>query len=192
MVVRGVGAGLPARVVTNGDLERTLDTSDEWIRTRTGICERRIAAAEEATSDLAYLAAEEALAQAGWRADELDLLVVATVTPDHLFPSTACVLQARLGAFRAGCLDVSAACSGFIYGLATAAGQLRAGVGRRALVIGAETLSKIVDWRDRSTCVLLGDGAGAVALERAADGAGGEAAGARARPSAEPPDPAPY
>lgn len=166
VAVRGVGAGLPGKIVTNHDLERTLDTTDEWIRTRTGIRERRIASPDEATSDFALEAAREALAEAGWTTLDLDLIVVATATPDNLFPSTACTVQAALGASRAACLDVSAACSGFIYGLSTAAAQMRMGVARRALVIGAETLSKIVNWRDRSTAVLLGDGAGAVALER--------------------------
>ncbi|MBE3590278.1 MAG: ketoacyl-ACP synthase III [Firmicutes bacterium] len=172
MAVRGLGRGLPERVVTNRDLEAVLDTSDEWIRTRTGIAERRVAAPEQATSDLAVIAAKEALAAAGWTPQDLDLLVVATATPDMIFPSTACVVQAALGAYQAGACDISAACSGFVYALSSVAAQIRAGAARRALVIGAETLSKIVNWQDRSTAVLLGDGAGAVALERVEDGAG--------------------
>lgn len=175
VAVRGLGRAVPERVITNHDLERILDTSDEWIRTRTGIAERRVAAPDQATSDLAVVAAREALDAAGWSAEDLDLIVVATATPDMIFPSTACVVQAALGAHQAGACDISAACSGFIYALSSVAAQIRAGAARRALVIGAETLSKIVNWKDRSTAVLLGDGAGALALERvdAEDGAEG-------------------
>jgi 3-oxoacyl-[acyl-carrier-protein] synthase-3 len=160
----GTGAFVPARVLTNADLERLVDTSDEWIVTRTGISERRVAADDEATSDLALHAAQAALQAAGLEAADLDMILVATATPDMVFPSTACVLQDRLGARRAGALDVSAACSGFIYGLGVADGLVRAGTARTVLVIGAEALTKVVNWQDRNTCVLFGDGAGAVVV----------------------------
>jgi 3-oxoacyl-[acyl-carrier-protein] synthase-3 len=164
----GTGAYVPARVLTNADLEKLVDTSDEWIVTRTGISERHITSDEEATSDLAYHAARAALEAAGMDATDLDMILVATVTPDMLFPSTACVLQDRLGARRAGALDISAACSGFVYGLGVADGLVRAGTVRSVLLVGAESLTKIVNWQDRNTCVLFGDGAGAVVLR--ADG----------------------
>jgi 3-oxoacyl-[acyl-carrier-protein] synthase-3 len=151
-------------VLTNADLEKLVDTSDEWIVTRTGISERRIAPEEEATSDLALRAAQPALEAAGLDPADLDMILVATITPDMPFPSTACVLQDRLGARRAGAMDISAACSGFIYGLAVADGLIRAGTARTVLLLGAETLSKVVNWQDRNTCVLFGDGAGAVVL----------------------------
>jgi 3-oxoacyl-[acyl-carrier-protein] synthase-3 len=160
----GTGAFVPARVLTNADLERLVDTSDEWIVTRTGISERRVAADDEATSDLALHAAQAALQAAGLEAADLDMILVATATPDMVFPSTACVLQDRLGARRAGALDVSAACSGFIYGLGVADGLVRAGTARTVLLIGAEALTKVVNWQDRNTCVLFGDGAGAVVV----------------------------
>jgi 3-oxoacyl-[acyl-carrier-protein] synthase III len=160
----GTGAYVPPRVLTNADLEKLVDTSDEWIVTRTGISERHIASEDEATSDLAFHAAEAALDAAGVDVADLDMILVATVTPDMFFPSTACALQDRLGARRAAALDVSAACSGFIYGLAVADGLLRAGTARTVLLLGAETLTKVVNWQDRNTCVLFGDGAGAVVL----------------------------
>jgi 3-oxoacyl-[acyl-carrier-protein] synthase-3 len=151
-------------VLTNADLEKLVDTSDEWIVTRTGISERRIAPEEEATSDLALRAAQSALEAADLDPADLDMILVATITPDMPFPSTACVLQDRLGARRAGALDLSAACSGFIYGLGMADGLIRAGTARTVLLLGAETLTKVVNWQDRNTCVLFGDGAGAVVL----------------------------
>jgi 3-oxoacyl-[acyl-carrier-protein] synthase-3 len=151
-------------VLTNADLEKLVDTSNEWIVTRTGIVERRIAPEEEATSDLALRAAQSALEAAGLDPADLDMILVATITPDMPFPSTACVLQDRLGARRAGAVDISAACSGFIYGLGMADGLIRAGTARTVLLLGAETLSKVVNWQDRNTCVLFGDGAGAVVL----------------------------
>ena len=160
----GTGSYLPPKVLTNADLEKLVDTSDEWILTRTGIVERRIAPEEEATSDLALRAAQAALEAAGLDPADLDMILVATITPDMPFPSTACVLQDRLGARRAGALDISAACSGFIYGLGMADGLIRAGTARTVLLLGAETLSKVVNWQDRNTCVLFGDGAGAVVL----------------------------
>ena len=160
----GTGSYVPARVLTNADLEKLVDTSDEWIVTRTGISERHIASDDEATSDLAYHAARAALEAAGLDAGDLDMILVATATPDMFFPSTACILQDRLGARRAGALDISAACSGFIYGTAVANGLIRAGTARTVLLLGAETLTKVVNWQDRNTCVLFGDGAGAVVL----------------------------
>ena len=165
----GTGSYAPARVLTNQDLERMIETTDEWIRTRTGIMERRIASEDEATSDIAYHAAVQALDAANLDPADLDMILVATITPDMMFPSTACVLQERLGARRASALDLSAACSGFIYGLAVADGLLRLGTMRNILLIGAETLSKITNWKDRNTCILFGDGAGAVVL-RASEG----------------------
>jgi 3-oxoacyl-[acyl-carrier-protein] synthase III len=160
----GTGSYLPPKVLTNADLEKLVDTSDEWILTRTGIVERRIAPEEEATSDLALPAAQAALEAADLDPADLDMILVATITPDMPFPSTACVLQDRLGARRAGAVDLSAACSGFIYGLGMADGLIRAGTARTVLLLGAETLTKVVNWQDRNTCVLFGDGAGAVVL----------------------------
>lgn len=165
----GTGSYAPAKVLTNADLEKLVDTSDEWIRSRTGISERRMTTEAEATSDLAYQAALRALAAANADTADLDMILVATVTPDMFFPSTACVLQDRLEARRAAAMDLSAACSGFVYGLAVADGLLRLGTMRTVLLVGAETLTKIVNWRDRNTCVLFGDGAGAVVL-RACEG----------------------
>ena len=162
--VLGVGHHVPEREVSNADLEAVMDTSDEWIRTRTGIRTRRQARADEATSDLALPAARLALQRAGLSGSDLDLIVVGTVTPDHAFPSTACVLQDALGARRAAALDISAACTGFLYGLSLAEAAIRAGSAGYALVLGAEVLSRILNWRDRSTAVLLGDGAGAAVL----------------------------
>ncbi|MBV9829615.1 MAG: ketoacyl-ACP synthase III [Alphaproteobacteria bacterium] len=165
--VVGCGGYLPERIVTNEELARRLDTSDGWIRQRTGIGERRIAADSELTSDLAYEAASRALQRAGMSGSDLDLIVLATATPDHTFPSTAVKVQARLGMKRGAAFDVQAVCSGFIFALATADNALRLGQARTALVIGAETFSRILDWTDRGTCVLFGDGAGAVVLNAA-------------------------
>ena len=164
-VVTGCGSYLPARVVTNDDLARMVDTSDDWITQRTGIRERHVAAEGEVTSDLALAAARAALANAGLDAQSIDLVVVATSTPDNTFPATATTVQAKLGMTHGAAFDLQAVCSGFVYALATVDGLLRTGAFRRALVIGAETYSRILDWKDRSTCVLFGDGAGAVVLE---------------------------
>ena len=161
----GVGSYLPEKVLTNSDLEKMVDTSDEWIMTRTGIRERRIAADNEATSDLAVAAARRALSEAETEAGELDLIIVATITPDIFFPSTALLVQDKLKAVNAAAMDISAACTGFSYGLGTARAYIASGVYKNILVIGAETLSKITDWEDRSTCILLGDGAGAAVLK---------------------------
>ena len=163
--VAGCGAYLPERIVTNDELARRLDTTDAWIRQRTGIGERRIAALGELTSDLAVRAAEQALANAGMSGSDLDLVVVATATPDNTFPATAAKVQARLGMRRGAAFDVQAVCAGFIFALAVADNALRAGQARTALVIGAETFSRILDWQDRGTCVLFGDGAGALVLK---------------------------
>ncbi len=164
-VLTGVGAYLPERVLTNADLAEMVDTSDEWIVERTGIRERRIAAEGQKTSDLAIEAARRALARAGADADDIDLIVLATATPDLTFPATAARVQAALGVRRGAAFDMQAVCSGFIYALTTADNFLRLGQAERALVIGAETFSRILDWTDRGTCVLFGDGAGAVVLE---------------------------
>lgn len=164
-VLRGVGAALPKRVVTNAELSHQIDTSDEWIVERTGIRERRIAGDGEKTSDFAILAARQALSEAGMDGSDIDLIVVATATPDLTFPATASRVQAAIEAPGAAAFDVQAVCSGFVYALATVNGFLRIGQAERALVIGAETFSRIVDWTDRDTCVLFGDGAGAVVLE---------------------------
>lgn len=181
----GVGAGVPERVLTNFDLEKMVDTSDEWIASRTGIKERRIAEKGKATSDYAAEAARDALQTAGISADTLDMIIVATVTPDMFFPSTACLVQQKIGATQAAAFDLSAGCSGFVYALDVAARGVEAGAYRRVLVIGADLLSRVTDFTDRSTCVLFGDGAGAVIVGRVdkggilstylgADGAGGE------------------
>ena len=172
--VAGCGSYLPERVLTNQELAARLDTSDEWIRQRTGIGERRIAAEGERTSDLAVAAARRALQRAGMNGSELDLIVLATATPDHTFPATATKVQAQLGMKRGAAFDVQAVCSGFIFALATADNALRLGQARTALVIGAETFSRILDWSDRGTCVLFGDGAGALVLNAVPDtGPGG-------------------
>jgi 3-oxoacyl-[acyl-carrier-protein] synthase-3 len=163
--VAGCGGYLPERIVTNSELASRLDTSDEWIRQRTGIGERRVAAPGELTSDLAYRAASRALDSAGMKGSDLDLLVVATATPDNTFPATAAKVQARLGMTRGAAFDVQAVCAGFIFALAVADNALRLGQARTALVIGAETFSRILDWEDRGTCVLFGDGAGALVLK---------------------------
>jgi 3-oxoacyl-[acyl-carrier-protein] synthase III len=168
--ITGVGAYAPDKVLTNADLERMVATDDLWIVTRTGIKERRIAADDQAASDLALPAARRALEEAGATADELDLIVVATATPDMLFPATAAIVADELGAPNAAAYDLLAGCSGFIYALSQAYGALAAGLSKKALVVGTETLSRITNWRDRSTCILFGDGAGAVVLEPVEDG----------------------
>ena len=165
-VIVGCGSYLPARVVENQELAAKVDTSDEWIIERTGIRRRHIAAEGETTCDLAYAAASAALQNAGVKPEAIDLIVLATATPDHTFPATATQVQARLGLTHGAAFDVHAVCSGFIYALAVADNFLKAGQAKTALVIGAETFSRILDWKDRSTCVLFGDGAGAVLLQR--------------------------
>jgi 3-oxoacyl-[acyl-carrier-protein] synthase-3 len=184
VTITGLGCKVPDRVVANDELSRYVDTSDEWIRERTGIRERRIAAPEEALSDLALPSARDALAQAGVSGEDVDLIIVATVTPDMAFPSTAALVADAIGATDAAAYDLSAGCTGFMYALAQAYGMLASGLAQRALVVGGDVLSKILDWSDRSTLVLFGDGAGAVVLEAAprqgflgfelgADGGGG-------------------
>jgi 3-oxoacyl-[acyl-carrier-protein] synthase III len=175
--IAGVGGYLPERVVTNDELASRLDTSDAWIRQRTGIGERRIAAAGELTSDLAVAAARQALERAGMSGSDLDLIVLATATPDETFPSTAVKVQAQLGMNRGVAFDVQAVCSGFIFALAVADNALRLGQARTALVVGAETFSRILDWGDRTTCVLFGDGAGAVVLNAVAGEGGSQQRG---------------
>ncbi len=170
--IAGLGLAVPDRILTNFDLEKMVDTSDEWIVTRTGIRERRIAAEGVAASDLAYAAGREALERAGVAPDEVDLIIVATVTPDMPFPATACLVQHRLDARRAAAFDLEAACSGFIYGLAVGSQFIQTGAYENVLVIGAEVLSRIIDWQDRSTCVLMGDGAAAALLRPAPEGYG--------------------
>jgi 3-oxoacyl-[acyl-carrier-protein] synthase III len=160
----GTGSYLPPRVMTNADFAARLETSDAWIRERTGIAQRHIAEPAQGSSDLALEASRAALAAAGVPAADLDLIVVATSTPDYVFPSTACLLQAKLGVANSAAFDLQAVCSGFVYALAAADGFIRAGTHRRALVVGAEVFSRILDWNDRGTCVLFGDGAGAVVL----------------------------
>ena len=164
-VVLGCGSYLPRRVLPNSELSRMVDTSDEWITQRTGIRERHIAAEGENTSDMAIAAAREALAAAGVDAQSIDLIVLATSTPDNTFPAAAVSVQAGLGITHGAAFDLQAVCSGFVFGLATADGLLKTGAFKRALVIGAETFSRILDWNDRTTCVLFGDGAGAVVLD---------------------------
>ena len=161
------GKYLPARILTNADLEKMVDTTDEWIRTRTGIEHRHIAADDEATSDLAYQAARIAMQDAGLKPSDIDLVLVGTTTPDLIFPNVACLVQEKLGIAGCPAFSVEAACSGFVYGLVVADQFIRGGQVKRALVIGAETMSRIIDWKDRETCVLFGDGAGAVILEAA-------------------------
>jgi 3-oxoacyl-[acyl-carrier-protein] synthase-3 len=183
--ITGLGVKVPDRVVTNDDLKQYVDTSDEWIRERTGIRERRMASKDEALSDIALPASRDALAQAGVEGKDIDLLIVATVTPDMSFPSTGAILADQLGAVDAAAYDLSAGCTGFMYALAQAYGMLVGGLAKRALVVGGDLLSRILDWEDRSTLVLFGDGVGAVVLEAVseqgflgfelgADGAGGE------------------
>jgi 3-oxoacyl-[acyl-carrier-protein] synthase-3 len=199
--ITGFGCYVPERVMTNDELAQLVDTSDEWIMERTGIRERRVAGPTEALSDLCLPAARQALDHAGVAAKDIDLLIVATVTPDMFFPSTGALLADQLGAPDAAAYDLSAGCTGFMYALAQAYGMLAGGLAERALVVGGDTLSKVVDWTDRSTCVLFGDGAGAVVLERVdksgflgfdlgAEGAGGvhlymPAGGSRAPATAE-------
>jgi 3-oxoacyl-[acyl-carrier-protein] synthase-3 len=163
--ISGVGSYVPERIVTNAELEKLVDTTDEWITSRTGIKERRVAAADQFTSDLAAHAALRAMKKAGVRPDEIDLIIVATITPDMPFPSTACLVQQKIGAFRAAAFDVEAACSGFIYSLEIGQQFIMSRTYNTVLVIGAEKLSSIVDWSDRNTCVLFGDGAGAAILQ---------------------------
>ncbi|AJI21044.1 ketoacyl-ACP synthase III [Priestia megaterium] len=170
--VLGIGRYVPEKVVTNLDLEKVMDTSDEWIRTRTGIQERRIAADNEDTSDLAYKAAVEALHKANVEAEDIDMIIVATVTPDQPFPTVSCMLQEKLGAKKAASYDVSAACAGFMYGMITAKQFIETNAYRHILVVGVEKLSKITDWDDRNTAVLFGDGAGAVVMGPVSEGRG--------------------
>lgn len=170
--ILGIGHYVPEKVLTNFDLEKIVDTSDEWITERTGIKQRHIAADSEATSDMSVLAAEKALADAGVAAEELDLVIVATASPDHAFPSTACLVQDRIGAKNAAAFDLSAGCSGFVYSLGVASQMIKSGLYNKALIIGAETLSRIMNWQDRNTCVLFGDGAGAAVIGVVDDGYG--------------------
>lgn len=170
--ILGTGSALPERVMTNADFEKIVDTNDEWIVTRTGIRERRIAELNEATSDYAYLACKRALEAAGVDAVDVDQIICATVTPDMMFPSTASIIQNRLGAKRAGASDLSAACSGFLYGLLHATSMVETGRAKYVLVVAADLLSRITDYTDRSTCVLFGDGAGAALIGLAAEGSG--------------------
>jgi 3-oxoacyl-[acyl-carrier-protein] synthase-3 len=168
----GIGSYVPEKVLTNKDLEKMVDTNDEWIVSRTGIKERRIAADDQDTSDLAYEAAKRAIEDANITAEEIDLILVATVTPDRAFPSVACMIQDRLGARKAAAMDISAACAGFMYGVVTASQFINGGSYRHVLVVGVEKLSKITDWTDRNTAVLFGDGAGAAVIGPVSDGRG--------------------
>lgn len=170
--IRGLGAYVPEKVLTNFDLEKMVDTSDEWIRTRTGIQTRRIAEKGQSASDIAVPACREALKNAGISAQELDLIIVATITPDMFFPSTACGIQNKLGAAKCGAFDIAAACSGFPYALAVANAFIVSGIYKNILVVGSEVLSGFIDWSDRSTCVLFGDGAGAAVVSRSEAGHG--------------------
>ena len=169
-IVRGVGSYLPERIITNDELSKTLDTSDEWIQQRVGIKQRHVAAEGEFTSDLAVHAARRAMDDARVSPDEIDLIVVATTTPDLTFPATAAIVQQKLGMHHGAAFDIQAVCSGFVYGMVTADSFLKNGMARRALVIGAETATRILDWTDRTTAVLFGDGAGAAVLELGGDG----------------------
>ena len=170
--VLGVGKYVPEKIVTNHDLEKIVDTNDEWIKSRTGIEERRIAEDGMDTSDMAYEAAVEALKHADIKAEEIDMILVATVTPDQPFPSVSCMLQERLGAKKAAAMDISAACAGFMYGMVTAKQFIESGAYKHVLIVGVEKLSKITDWKDRNTAVLFGDGAGAVVMGRVSEGRG--------------------
>jgi len=170
--IAGTGSYLPDRVLTNADLERMVDTTDEWIRTRTGISERHLARDDEAASDMAAEAARRALASAGVGAETVDAIIVATITSDMMFPSTACFVQHKIGAAKAFCFDVTAACSGFVYAMEIARNMIAVGSAETVLVIGSEKLSCVTDWQDRATCVLFGDGAGAVVLRPSAGQAG--------------------
>ncbi|MDQ0879990.1 beta-ketoacyl-ACP synthase III [Peribacillus sp. V2I11] len=170
--VLGLGRYLPDKIVTNADLEKIMDTSDEWIRTRTGIEERRIAKDDIDTSDMAYEAAKAALKNAEISAEEIDLILVATVTPDQSFPSVACMIQEKLGAMKAAAMDVSAACAGFMYAMITAQQFIKTGAYKHVLIVGVEKLSKVTNWEDRNTAVLFGDGAGAAVLGPVSEGKG--------------------
>ncbi|MFJ7992521.1 beta-ketoacyl-ACP synthase III [Peribacillus frigoritolerans] len=170
--ILGLGRYLPDKIVTNADLEKIMDTSDEWIRTRTGIEERRIANDDIDTSDMAYEAAKAALKNAEISAEEIDMILVATVTPDQSFPSVACMIQEKLGAMKAAAMDVSAACAGFMYAMITAQQFIKTGAYKHVLIVGVEKLSKVTNWEDRNTAVLFGDGAGAAVLGPVADGKG--------------------
>jgi len=163
-VLKGIGSYLPKKILTNNELEATIDTTDVWIRERTGIAQRHIAAQNEYTSDLAVVAAKNALQDANMSIQDIDLIIVATTTPDYTFPSTATIVQKKLGIKHGAAFDIQAVCSGFIYGMSVADSMLKSGAARNVLLIGAETFSRILDWSDRSTCVLFGDGAGAVIL----------------------------
>lgn len=170
--ISGVGSYVPENKVTNHDLSKIVDTSDEWIVGRTGIEERRIASDDMATSDLGTLAAKKALEDARVEPEDIDLIIVATVTADHAFPSTACIIQKNIGAMKAAAFDINVGCSGFVYGLSIGENFIKSGTYEKVLVIGAETLSRVVDWEDRNTCVLFGDGAGACVLEKCEEGSG--------------------
>ena len=163
-ILRGVGSYLPEKILTNKDLEETIDTTDEWIKERTGISQRHVAAQNEYTSDLAVIAAKSALSNAEMSTQDIDLIIVATTTPDYTFPSTATIVQKKLGIKHGAAFDIQAVCSGFIYGMSIADSMLKSGSAKNVLLIGAETFSRILDWNDRSTCVLFGDGAGAFIL----------------------------
>ena len=163
-ILRGVGSYLPEKIITNSDLEETIDTTDEWIKERTGISQRHVAAQNEYTSDLAVIAAKSALNNAKMSTQDIDLIIVATTTPDYTFPSTATIVQKKLGIKHGAAFDIQAVCSGFIYGMSIADSMLKSGSAKNVLLIGAETFSRILDWNDRSTCVLFGDGAGAFIL----------------------------
>ena len=168
----GTGSYVPEKVLTNKDLERIVETTDEWIHSRTGMRERHIAAADQAASDLGAAAAEKAIEDAGISAAEIDLLIVATLSPDMFFPSTACFVQEKIGAKNAFCYDLGAACSGFLFALETAKNQIASGAVKTALVVGSEKMSTFLDWEDRSTCILFGDGAGAAVLQAGGEGRG--------------------
>ena len=170
--ISGIGSYVPENTVTNNDLSKIVDTSNEWIVERTGIEERRIASEGMATSDLGTLAAKKALEDANIKPEDIDLIIVATVTADHAFPSTACIVQKNIGAVKAAAFDINVGCSGFVYGLSIGENFIKSGTYEKVLVIGAETLSRIVDWEDRNTCVLFGDGAGACVLEKCEEGLG--------------------
>lgn len=170
--IAGIGSYVPEKVITNEDLSKLVDTSDEWIVQRTGIRERRIVDDNTSTSDIATIAARRALQDGEILPEEIDLILVATVTPDMAFPSTACIVQKNIGAVNAAAFDISVGCAGFIYGLSIGVSFIKSGAYKKVLIIGAETLSKIVNWQDRSTCILFGDGAGACILERCEDGFG--------------------
>ena len=170
--IKGVGHYVPKKIVTNSDLEKLVDTSDQWITSRTGIKQRNIADESEATSDLAYRAAKMALKNSGMLPEDIDYIIVSTASPDMIFPSSACLVQSKLGAKNAGAFDLSAACSGFIYSLVVGSQMIATGMYNNVLVVGAETLSKFMDWSDRNTCVLFGDGAGAALLGPVEEGRG--------------------